>query len=142
MLALCLLQNPSLKPLGGFAMEFRTYDEFWPFYVSQHSKAATRRWHFVGTGAVIVCIILAVAVNAWFLLLAPIIGYGLAWFSHFFIEGNKPATFGHPLWSLRADFHMFGLMLTGRMDDEIRRLEAEHSKRQRAWNGTSRNGLE
>jgi hypothetical protein len=113
-------------------MEFRNYDEFWPFYVSQHSKAATRRWHFVGTSAVIVCIILAVAVNARFLLLAPVIAYGLAWFSHFFIEGNKPATFGHPLWSLRADFHMFGLMLTGRMDDEIRRLEVERRKRQRA----------
>ncbi|CBI30431.3 unnamed protein product, partial [Vitis vinifera] len=42
--------------------------------------------------------------------------------SHFFVEGNVPATFGHPIWSLLCDFKMFGLMLTGQMDKEIKRL--------------------
>ncbi|KAK9120396.1 hypothetical protein Syun_018013 [Stephania yunnanensis] len=51
-----------------------------------------------------------------------IFGYGLAWYNHFFVEGNVPTTFGHPIWSLMCDFKMFGLMLTGRMDGEIKRL--------------------
>ncbi|BCJ87974.1 hypothetical protein skT53_29590 [Effusibacillus dendaii] len=52
---------------------------------------------------------------------APVIVYGFAWFSHFVFEGNKPATFGHPWWSLRADFQMYGYILTGRMGNEIRK---------------------
>ena len=31
----------------------------------------------------------------------PLISYSVAWFSHFVIEKNNPASFGHPLWSLR-----------------------------------------
>ncbi|WP_139488267.1 DUF962 domain-containing protein [Brevibacillus dissolubilis] len=102
--------------------QFSRYEEFWPFYVSQHRRKATRQWHFVGTSLVWVCVLLALVSSWWFLLLAPVLAYGLAWFSHFVIEGNKPATFGHPFWSLRADFRMYRLMLTGKMDAEIRRL--------------------
>ena len=110
-------------------MNFRTYGEFWPIYLSQHSKPSTRAWHFAGTACVLLCLVLAVAsMNGWFLLAAPVLGDGLAWFSHFFIEGNKPATFGHPLWSLRADFHMFWLMLTGKLEKELRRLREREAK--------------
>ncbi|XP_055812585.1 uncharacterized protein LOC129882356 [Solanum dulcamara] len=79
-------------------MNFRSMEEFWPYYMNHHSKPATRRWHFA------------------------VLGYGLAWYSHFFVEGNVPATFRHPFWSLLCDFKMFGLMLTGQMDREIKRL--------------------
>jgi hypothetical protein len=98
---------------------FRNFEEFWPFYLSQHSKVTTRRYHFVGTSLVFVCLIGAIFYRWWILLLAPVIAYGFAWYSHFFIEGNKPATFGHPFWSLRADFRMFGCMLTGSLEREL-----------------------
>ncbi|XP_072961252.1 uncharacterized protein [Typha angustifolia] len=104
-------------------MNFRSLEEFWPFYVSQHSKASTRRWHFLGTLTGLVCLISSLLLGrAWLLLVGPLLGYALAWYSHFFVEGNAPATFGHPFWSLLCDLKMFGLMLTGRMDKEIKRL--------------------
>jgi hypothetical protein len=103
----------------GNHLKFNNYEEFWPFYLSQHSKPHTRAWHFVGTSFVFLFIILAIVKSLWFLLLAPVFAYALAWISHFFIEGNKPATFGHPFWSLRADFRMYRLMLFGRLSKEL-----------------------
>ncbi|KAK8512204.1 hypothetical protein V6N13_097130 [Hibiscus sabdariffa] len=103
-------------------MNFRSLEEFWAFYVSQHSKPSTRRWHFAGTLSSIVLFIYSLLFNWWFLVFVPVCGYGLAWYSHFFVERNVPATFGHPFWSLLCDFRMFGLMLTGKMDREIKRL--------------------
>jgi hypothetical protein len=50
-----------------------------------------------------------------------VIGYGCAWVGHFFIESNKPASFNYPLWSLRADWKMWALMLVGRMNLEVQR---------------------
>ncbi|GJV65242.1 L-rhamnose-proton symporter like protein [Tanacetum coccineum] len=62
--------------------------------------------------------------NWRFLFFAPLFGYGLAWYSHFYVEENIPASFGHPVWSLLCDFKMFFFMITGQMDSEIKRLAA------------------
>ncbi len=43
------------------------------------------------------------------------VSYAFAWTGHFLIEGNKPATFGHPFWSFISDFKMLGLMATGKL---------------------------
>lgn len=120
-------QSDQISLLGSLClflkeMNFRSLEDFWAFYVNQHSKPSTRRWHFAGTLSSILLLIYSVLFNWWFLVFVPIFGYGLAWYSHFFVEGNVPATFGHPFWSLLCDFRMFGLMLTGKMDREIKRL--------------------
>ncbi|MBT6202283.1 MAG: DUF962 domain-containing protein [Alphaproteobacteria bacterium] len=97
-----------------------SYREFWPFYVREHMKSTTRMLHFIGTTGVIVIAAAAIVTrNAWLLLAMPLCGYGFAWASHALIERNKPATFSHPFWSLMGDFHMYGLMLTGRMAAEV-----------------------
>jgi len=102
---------------------FSSFEEFWPFYVSQHSKKATRWMHFGGTaGAAAIVSAAILRRRPETALLAPLLAYGLAWFSHAAIEKNAPATFSHPFWSLRADFRMFARMVTGRMDGEVARL--------------------
>jgi hypothetical protein len=100
-----------------------TFEVFWPFYVSQHSKAGTRLLHFIGTTLGLLIAASAVVTARPFLILwALVAGYGFAFFGHFFIEKNRPATFQYPLWSLRGDFRMYGLMWRGRMGAELERL--------------------
>lgn len=102
-----------------------TFEEFWPFYVREHSKKATRVLHFVGTTASMACLAGALFLGKRRLLAAmPFVGYGPAWISHFFIENNRPATFKYPLWSLAADLKMWSLMVRGAMDAEVERVMA------------------
>ena len=98
-----------------------SFDEFWPYYVSEHRRPATRALHFLGTSLVLATLGAAALVSPWWLLAAPFAGYGPAWIGHLFVEKNRPATFTYPLWSLRADFRMFGLTLRGRMGPEVER---------------------
>lgn len=100
-------------------MNIRSFADFWPYYVRAHSRPRTRVLHAIGSTLALVCIALAIAKSAWFLLAAPVIGYAFAWYGHFFVEHNKPATFGHPFYSLAADYVMVFKMLTGRMQAEV-----------------------
>jgi hypothetical protein len=104
------------------ASPIRSYEEFWPFYVSQHLDETNRRLHFLGTLAVLVCAALAILKSSWLFLGVPLCGYAFAWIGHFVFEKNRPATWTYPLWSLRGDFQMFALMSTGRMSTEIDRV--------------------
>ena len=65
---------------------------------------------------------LAFAVNLWFLIAVPLVGYAFAWYAHFFVEHNRPATFDHPFYSLAADYRMLFLMMAGQMDAEVEAL--------------------
>src|SRR5215210_81493 len=100
-------------------MPIRSFDEFWPYYVRAHSKARTRMLHAIGSVSAVVLFGAAFATNLWLLLAVPVIGYSFAWYAHFFVEHNKPATFGHPFYSLAADYRMLFLMMAGRMDVEV-----------------------
>jgi hypothetical protein len=103
---------------------FATFDEFWPEYVRAHRHPVNRALHYAGTTAA-VCAVAAAALTRrpWLLLAAPVLGYGPAWVGHFVFERNRPATFEHPLWSLRGDFKMLGLAIRGAMREELRRID-------------------
>ena len=93
----------------------RSFSEFYPYYLSQHSDRSCRRLHFVGTSLVIAGLLAVLWTQAWAWLVAiPVAGYGPAWAGHFFFERNRPATFRHPLYSLAGDFRMYWEMLTRR----------------------------
>ena len=99
---------------------YRTFQDFWPFYLREHARPGTRALHYAGTSLVVLIAVAAVATGNWWLLVAlPVAGYGFAWASHALIERNRPATFTHPLWSLRADFRMWWLWLTGGIGNEL-----------------------
>ncbi len=100
-----------------------TFEQFWPHYVHAHRDPINRGLHYMGTTAVVGAVATAtLTLNPAWLLLAPVVGYGPAWVGHFVFEKNKPATFQHPLWSLRGDFKMYFLALRGRMGDEVERV--------------------
>jgi len=108
--------------------------------VSLHSRSATRWLHFAGTHLAAAAAAAALVRRRPVELLAvPLISYGVAWGSHLAIEKNRPATFAHPLWSLRGDLRMIGMMWQGR-DDELTRIgpRPEHD---RARRGRSDRGL-
>ena len=102
--------------------EHTTFAEFWPYYLQQHSQAATRGWHYFGTVLAILALIVIVIFRKWMLLPLPMFcGYLFSWVSHSFIERNKRATFTYPLWSIVADFKMLLYFLTGKMKAELER---------------------
>jgi hypothetical protein len=125
--------NPANHP------RFTSFAEFWPFYVQEHRRPATRLLHFLGSTLAIVLMLAAIALRQWWLLIGvPLVGYGFAWLSHFGIEHNRPATFEYPLWSLAADWKMWLLMLSGRMGREVARIEREVNAPTSITNATAR----
>jgi hypothetical protein len=143
-------------PTSSSADRIPSYAEFWPYYISEHRSALSRRLHFVGTTGFVLILMaglftaplrmgLALGLSAGlvlagfrmesrrsaaplllgvigvctlanpFVLLGVLWAYGFAWFGHFRVEGNRPATFVYPLWSLASDFKMVGLMWSGRL---------------------------
>jgi hypothetical protein len=99
----------------------QTFEEFWPFYVREHSVPACRALHFVGSSLALLILAAGIFWNPWLLIAVPIVGYGFAWVGHFFIEHNKPASFKYPLWSFAADWKMWAMILTGRMGAEVQK---------------------
>jgi hypothetical protein len=106
------------------ARKFKSFDDFWPYYLKAHSKPETRALHMLGTTLGFL------GVAAWLktgrprYLAAGVAGsYGSAWIGHFAFEGNNPAAFENPMWSLEADIKMYRLSLSGELDAEIQRVQ-------------------
>ena len=98
------------------AARYASFAEFYPFYLSEHRNRTCRRLHFIGTSLVLGCVVAAMVTgNAWWLLAAPVCGYGFAWIGHFRFEKNRPATFEYPLYSFAGDWVMYRDMLMGRI---------------------------
>jgi len=95
---------------------YRTFKEFYPFYLSEHQNRTSRRLHFTGTSISVILLTTAFATQHWWLvLLALIQGYALAWIGHFFFEHNRPATFKYPWLSFIGDWRMWWQMLSGKI---------------------------
>ena len=99
-----------------------SFAAFWPYYLREHARPQTRALHYLGTTLVVLIAIAALVTERWTWLIAmPLAGYAFAWIGHYTVERNRPATFTYPLWSLAADFRMWGLWLTGKLKPELKR---------------------
>jgi hypothetical protein len=94
----------------------RSFAEFYPFYLAEHSNRTCRRLHFFGSTLTLVCLAMLVATGRpHYLLYGLLCGYGFAWIGHFVFEKNRPATFQYPFYSLAGDWVMYKDMLTGKI---------------------------
>lgn len=102
---------------------FRSFSEFYPYYLSEHKDPVCRRLHYIGS-TLVLAILVTLALTGlwgywWLMLLA---GYGFAWVGHFKFEHNKPATFKYPFYSLAADWVMYKDFLTGQLEQKLQKL--------------------
>jgi hypothetical protein len=95
---------------------FKTFKDFYPYYLQEHSNANCRKIHFIGTSGVIALLILFFFTgNLVLLALLPVLIYGLTWIAHVVFEKNTPTFFRQPLYRLLGDFRMFWDILTGKI---------------------------
>src|SRR5690242_10345188 len=105
---------------------FRTLDEFWPYYVGEHRQPLTRTPHFIGNTNLLAWLLMAALRRSFRLaILGVITSYAFAWFGHFVIERNRPATFDYPVLSALADMRMYAKMWRGEMDAEVQKYAPE-----------------
>ena len=93
---------------------FNSFKEFYPFYLCEHGIGITKLFHFIASANVL-AIFARLMTRKWqtkLFLFGFVQAYGLAWFSHFFIEHNRPATWTYPTYSFYGDFKMFVQILT------------------------------
>lgn len=93
--------------------KYNSFQDFYPFYLSEHMNPVCRGLHFLGSSFVLLIIFISFS-NIQYLLMAPFFGYGFAWVGHFFFEKNRPATFSYPLYSFLGDWVMFKDIIIGR----------------------------
>lgn len=99
---------------------FNSFQEFYPYYLSEHRHPVCRTLHYFGSSLVIAVLFFAIFTQQWkWLWLLPLIGYGFAWLGHFMFEHNKPATFKYPFYSLAADWVMLKDFLTGQLKHKM-----------------------
>ena len=99
---------------------YTTFWDFYPYYLTEHARPINRVMHFIGTSLVIICAVMAFVMEKPLLFaLIPVCGYGFAWFGHFILEKNRPATFKYPFYSLGSDFVMFYHMVTGQINKKV-----------------------
>jgi hypothetical protein len=94
----------------------KTFAEFYPYYLGEHSNRTCRRLHFVGSSLALVCLAIGLVAGApVYLLYGLLCGYGCAWIGHFVFEKNKPASFKRPLFSFMGDWVMYRDIWVGKI---------------------------
>ena len=95
---------------------YRTFGEFYVFYLTQHLNPVCRLLHVIGVVTSTVALLTALATGAWLVAgFSPLIGYAFGWTGHFVFERNRPASFRQPIFSFLGDLVLARDVLTGRL---------------------------
>jgi len=99
------------------------FSEYWPDYLREHSKPATRAMHYAQTVFGGLAILYCLVTQSWIALLLTLVGIFLwALAAHKLVEGNSPAAATHPFWwSVVNDLRMFFHFVTGTLGAELRK---------------------
>jgi hypothetical protein len=65
---------------------FQSFEEFYPFYLTEHQNKTSRTLHFIGTFIVLLLLgfFIVAQKEAKFWIALPLVGYGFAWVGHAF----------------------------------------------------------
>ena len=67
--------------------KFKSFTEFYPYYLSEHKLSVTKIFHAIGSLSGLIFLIYCIINKTYHLLpYSLIFGYGFAWFSHYFFE--------------------------------------------------------
>ena len=105
--------------------DIERYQDYWPEYLREHSRAATRACHYLHTGLGGLVILYALATQNWVILgITMVVIFCSALFSHLVFEKNKPAAATHPFWwSVLNDIRMLIHFLTGTLKPELEKAD-------------------
>ena len=110
------MNDATSSPASPSAGHFKTFAEFYPFYLGEHSDRNCRRLHFLGSTLGLVCLAMVMITGKLqYLAYGLLAGYACAWVGHFFFEKNKPASFKRPVYSFMGDWVMYKDMWLGKV---------------------------
>jgi hypothetical protein len=106
---------------SGARRQFQSLEEYYPYYLSQHSNRNCRRLHVVGNSIIIGSVAAAVAQrDAKLAVLGVGAGYAAAWLGHILFEDDQtplePLLLAarNPFYGFLCDWRMFGDVLRGK----------------------------
>lgn len=110
--------------------KIKTYRDYWPEYLREHSHPMTRASHYIHTGLGGSFILVAIFNQNWWLLGAVLITiFCSALLSHIIFEKNKPAAAQYPFWwSVLNDIRMLCHFLTGTLKTELIKADVQTSR--------------
>ena len=104
-----------------------SFEALWPHYVRLHTRPGTQQMHAAATLSCIALLASGLALHQPLLLLAaPLVNFAIAQASHRAFEQNRTTPWKNQLWHTRAELRMLGLVLTGRMAEEVDRAAVPH----------------
>jgi hypothetical protein len=103
--------------------KIHSFSEFWPEYLRAHASPASRTFHVIGLFLSLATAAALLSCGMVFFLAVAIVPAQLgAWIGHKLSPRRDIVSAEHPDWAALADVKMCALAVTGRLENELRKL--------------------